>query len=50
MGLHTNLRAGQAVPEGEAVWGGNGLLAVGDKLCLLPTAPRRGGVHSHEVA
>lgn len=50
MGLCTNLRAGQAVPEGEAAWSGRGLLPVGDELCPLPVAPQRSGIHGQEVA
>lgn len=50
MELHTDPWASQAVPEGEAAWGGGGLLAVGDELCPLPTAPWRRGVRSQEVA
>lgn len=49
-GLHTDLRASQAVPEGEAAGGSSWLLAVGGELCALPTAPRCRGVRSKEVS
>lgn len=38
-GPRTDLRASQAVPEGEALRGSSWLLSVGDELCMLPTAP-----------
>lgn len=50
MGLCTNLWAGQAVPKGEAVRGGHGLLPVGDELRPLPAAPQCRRIRGQEVA